>query len=216
MDALGVRRREPGAVRAAQLMISGIESALRGRTAQRAQEGTFDTQAAVSLMLRPAGRGLEFLAIRRSENERDPWSGHMALPGGRKDPADESLWATAVRETLEEVGIDLGSDARLLGQLDDVNPSIRLIPSIAITPFVVAVDAGLVAMRSAEVERTVWVPLAALIDESFRGKLLVEALPGREHATIEYEGYVIWGLTLMVLSQLEPILRRIGYPEAAG
>ncbi len=203
-------------MRAAQLMISGIESALRGRTAQRAEEGTFDTQAAVSLMLRPAGRGLEFLAIRRSENERDPWSGHMALPGGRKDPADESLWATAVRETLEEVGIDLGSDARLLGQLDDVNPSSRLIPSIAITPFVVAVDAGLVAMRSAEVERTVWVPLAALIDESFRGKLLVEALPGREHATIEYEGYVIWGLTLMVLSQLEPILRRIGYPEAAG
>ena len=203
-------------MRAAQLMISGIESVLRGRTARRVQEGTFDTQAAVSLMLRPAGRGLEFLAIRRSENERDPWSGHMALPGGRKDPADESLWATAVRETLEEVGIDLGSDARLLGQLDDVNPSSRLIPSIAITPFVVAVDAGLVAMRSAEVERTVWVPLVALIDESFRGKLLVEALPGREHATIEYEGYVIWGLTLIVLSQLEPILRRIGYPEAAG
>ena len=167
-------------------------------------------------MLRPAGRGLEFLAIQRSENERDPWSGQMALPGGRKDPADENLWATALRETLEEVGIDLGSDARLLGQLDDVNPSSRLIPSIAITPFVVAVDAGLVAMRSAEVERTVWVPLAALIDESFRGKLLMEALPGREHPTIEYEGYVIWGLTLMVLSQLEPILRRIGYPEVAG
>ena len=71
----------------------------------RAKPGTYDSEAAVSLLLRPSGDGLKFLAIKRAESEGDPWSGHMALPGGRRDAEDEDLWVTAVRETWEETGL---------------------------------------------------------------------------------------------------------------
>ena len=63
-------------------------------------------QAAVSVVIR--GRGeLDFLLIKRARSERDPWSGHMALPGGRRDDSDGDLLHTARRETLEETGVDL-------------------------------------------------------------------------------------------------------------
>src|SRR5215213_2159058 len=64
-------------------------------------------QAAVALVLRGGVEGAEMLVIKRSEAERDHWSGHLALPGGRAEPSDENLLATAVRETFEEVGLDL-------------------------------------------------------------------------------------------------------------
>jgi len=49
----------------------------------------------------------EVLFIKRATREGDKWNGHVALPGGRRDPEDEDDLATAVRETIEEVGIDL-------------------------------------------------------------------------------------------------------------
>jgi 8-oxo-dGTP pyrophosphatase MutT (NUDIX family) len=165
----------------------------------------------VALMLRPADAGLEFLAIKRAEHDRDPWSGHMALPGGRREEGDESLWQTSVRETREEIGVDLEGAGRLLGQLDDVYPRTRRIPAIAITPFVVAVGLDVVAHTSSEVEYAVWVPLQVVVDEGARGTLVHDALPDREFPTIEYGGHVIWGLTLRILSQVEELLGRIGY-----
>jgi 8-oxo-dGTP pyrophosphatase MutT (NUDIX family) len=162
-------------------------------------------------MLRPTGTGLEFLAIKRAEHDRDPWSGHMALPGGRREDGDGGLWDTAVRETLEEVGVDLEAVGRALGQLDDVYPRTRRIPAIAITPYVVAVDPDVVARTSTEVEHAVWVPLRVVVDAEHHGTLVFDMLPDREFPTIEYGGHVIWGLTLSILRQLEEVLNRVGY-----
>ncbi|UCC72177.1 MAG: CoA pyrophosphatase [Gemmatimonadota bacterium] len=192
-------------------LIERIAAELRSREPQRAEPGSYDVEAAVALMLRPAGPGLEFLAIKRPEHDRDPWSGHMALPGGRREEGDESLWQTAVRETREEIGVDLEGAGRLLGQLDDVHPRTRRIPAIAITPYVVAVGPDVAARTSSEVEYAVWVPLQVVVDEGARGTLVHDALPDREFATIEYDGHVIWGLTLRILSQVEELLGRIGY-----
>ena len=64
----------------------------------------------------------KLLFIRRAVNKKDPWSGHVALPGGRQDKEDgEDGEATAVRETMEEVGVDLrdGSWAPLGRLVDD-------------------------------------------------------------------------------------------------
>ena len=194
-------------------MIDRIASVLEGRAPRRAEEGSFDSQAAVAFLLRPTGTELSFLAIQRAEHEADPWSGHMALPGGRRDPEDASLWETAVRETREEVGVDLSRAGRLLGQLDDVTPRTSRIPSIAITPFVVAVEPGVEAWTSTEVERTIWMPLHVVTDEEHRGTLRLTVLPDREFATIEYGGHVIWGLTLSILRQVEGVLKAVGYPE---
>lgn len=192
-------------------LIESIASELARREPLRAEPGSYDTQAAVALLLRPGITGLEFLAIKRAEKEGDPWSGHMALPGGRRDPEDEDLWATAVRETLEEVAVDLEAGGRLLGQLDDVWPRTRRIPAIAITPFVAAVAADVEAQTSSEVESAVWVPLRVVVDRRHRGTLKLDLLPEREFPTIEYGGHVIWGLTLGILTQLQRLLGRVGY-----
>ena len=55
----------------------------------------------------------EVLFIRRASRQGDPWTGHIALPGGRRDPGDADDFSAAVRETWEEVGIDLTSDHTL-------------------------------------------------------------------------------------------------------
>ena len=78
-------------------------------------------QAAVSVVIRGRPQ-LELLLIKRARSERDPWSGHMALPGGRRDPDDTSLLDTAVRETREETGLDLAAGGVHLGRLEEVTP----------------------------------------------------------------------------------------------
>src|SRR5687767_8397810 len=92
-------------------------------------------QAAVALVLRGHAEGAQMLVIKRSEAERDHWSGHLALPGGRAEPDDESLLATAVRETFEEVGMNLRAGGEVLARLGTVTPQSPFAPLISVTPF---------------------------------------------------------------------------------
>ncbi len=99
------------------------------------------TRAAVAAILRQGRGGVEILFIHRAEDPRDPWSGHMAFPGGRVDPGDDSRLAAAIRETREEVGLDLEDLGERIGRLSDVQAIGRGRPlSMVITPFVFAVS----------------------------------------------------------------------------
>ena len=153
-------------------------------------------QASVALMLRERDLGLELLVIRRSENEHDPWSGHMALPGGGREPGDESAYDTARRETLEEVGIDL-DEGRFLGRLDDVGPR-RLPGQLVVSTVVVAIDAEPGPLDPREVVEAFWVPVDHLVDETVE----IPNFPGSWPALTYKDRYVIWGLTHRILSQL--------------
>ncbi|HUF13871.1 MAG TPA: CoA pyrophosphatase, partial [Longimicrobiales bacterium] len=133
-----------------------------------------ELEAAVALLLRP-GTDLDVLLIRRARHDSDPWSGHVALPGGRRDPADTDLSATARRETLEEVGLDLDRIGRQLGRLQPVAPASPRLPSLSITPYVFAVEPGHeLTLDEREVDAAVWVPLAELHDERAAGEILIE------------------------------------------
>src|SRR5262245_57207262 len=79
-----------------------------------------EKRAAVAVGFGDSARGPEILLIRLAAHPDDPWSGHMAFPGGREDPGDPDLLSTAMRETLEELSLDLRSAARLLGSLDEL------------------------------------------------------------------------------------------------
>ena len=95
-------------------------------------------QAAVALVVR-GGERLEVLLIKRAKREHDPWSGHMALPGGRRDPADASLLETAMRETREETGVALDDRGVHLGRLEEVRPQSARLPRLSVTPHVFGV-----------------------------------------------------------------------------
>ena len=81
---------------------------------------TDKTRAAVAVVLGPTPEGLQLLFIERAQHPDDPWSGHIAFPGGRIEADDPSPRAAAERETLEEVGLDL-SNAEYWGRVDDLD-----------------------------------------------------------------------------------------------
>ncbi len=190
--------------------IARLQEALARRTPLAAERTGPVHEAAVALLVRP-GTELEILLIKRSEHEADPWSGHMALPGGRREPGDADLLATALREAEEEIGIRaLEPDS--LGALDEVTPRTPRLPPIVIAPFVLAVPPDATAHPDpAEVEAALWVPLPALADERAADELIVE-LEGlrRSFPAYRYLDYVIWGLTHRILQQFMEIAAEAG------
>lgn len=154
-----------------------------------------ERHAAVTMIVRPTARDIDVLFVRRAEVPGDPWSGHMALPGGHRDPTDPDLLETAIRETNEEVGLALPRDA-FLGRLDDLHPVSRRIPSILISPFVAWLDGDPAVIPNEEVQYPVWAPLTSLRDPANRGQMTYPDSGGaRVLPTIEIEGDTIWGLT---------------------
>ncbi len=153
-------------------------------------------RAAVALLLRERERGLEIFVIKRAEKGDDPWSGHMALPGGREEPEDKNPYETARRETWEEVGMDI-AEGRLLGRLDDLGPRAAG-RSLVVSTVVVALDAEAGRLDPREVEEAMWVPVEELVDSPVE----IADFPGEWPAYTYRDRYVIWGLTHRILGQL--------------
>lgn len=160
--------------------------------------------AAILLALRARADGEpELLMIKRAEAEGDPWSGHIACPGGRMEPGDRDLAVTAVRETWEETGVDVARDGRLLGHLDDISPRTPVLPPIVIRPYVALVRAGVEIVPSREVAAAFWVPVSALREQTAWGMGNVSVGGSvREVSVFQHGEYTVWGLTERVLRQL--------------
>ncbi len=156
--------------------------------------------AAVALVLVDDPSGLEILLIRRAERANDPWSGQIALPGGRYDPSDADLLTTAVRETREETGVDLSSAERL-GALDDLHPRTATLPPVVVRPFVFAVAHRAALVPSAEVQRAFWLPLVRLFEPGVRRDITL-TLRGERRSFPAYlvDDEVIWGMTERILT----------------
>ena len=156
--------------------------------------------AAIALILVDLGSSLDFLLIERATREGDPWSGHMALPGGHREATDADLAATAERETLEEVGLDLRAQGEFLGRLSDCMP-IRGVP-IAVRPYVYLLPARPTLLLSAEVRRALWVPVAPLLDGARQATYTLSRGDERlELPAWDIDGSLVWGLTYRVLDE---------------
>ena len=169
-------------------------------------------RAAVALILREAspGAGLELLFIRRAEHERDPWSGQIGFPGGRAEPGDASHDATAVRETLEETGLDLERDGERLGALDDVQAMARGRPvDLVIAPRVYRLRRRLDGAPSHEVVSLHWLPFELLLaPETLSRFAYVHEGATLELPCLRVGELVIWGLTFRMFQSLASALGR--------
>lgn len=191
--------------------IERIREALARREAKVLPRHDGVRAAAVAAIVRPAGDDTEVLFIRRSESPDDPWSGHMAFPGGRQDPGDEDLLATAVRETLEEIGVDLRAVARPIGQLDELDALARgRRAELVVRPYVFELlpDAIVEPSHNHEVAEVVWARLGPMI----RGETTSSISYRRgEHDLVldafDVGGRTVWGLTYHMLLTLFERLR---------
>lgn len=165
-------------------------------------------RAAVALILRIAGADLEILFIERPVSPTDPWSGHIAFPGGRRS-GNEDDRETAVRETMEEVGIDLEAVGRYLGRLDDIQPS-RGGPRLAVAAMAFEVPTDVeVRPEPREVASVLWIPVTHLADPEAAAEHLLVLDRGEQLSfpAIAYHGHVIWGLTYRMLMQFLEFVR---------
>lgn len=168
-------------------------------------------KAAVAAILRERAdaSGAELLFIRRAEAPNDLWSGHIAFPGGRRDAEDATLLATAIRETKEEVGIDL-SRGELVARLPDVPAYKRTKRGLlVVTPFVFVMRSEVVPVPNYEVAGTLWVPLASFAAGEGKGTYSF-VWEEKAHELPCYrlgeERHVLWGMThRMVETLLEAI-----------
>lgn len=183
--------------------------ALSGRRAKVVDDPAAQ-RAAVALVLVDSPGGPEALFIRRAERPADPWSGQVALPGGRRDPRDADLLATAIRETREETGVDL-APAERLGQLDDVHPRTPVLPPVVVRPFVFALPARPPLALSDEVRAAFWEYLPRLAEPGVRRDVTL-SVRGVERTFPAYllREDIIWGLTERILTsflELVPLVK---------
>ena len=148
------------------------------------------------------------LLMRRAERVGDRWSSQVSLPGGMENPSDAGLRATAERETLEEMGVDLRR-AACLGGLDELravaNGGLR---PMSVAPFVYRLREPVTPALSGEVARVFWLPL----DRAARGELdgtLRWPILGQHvrFACFRHDGEEVWGLTLGILRRLLALAR---------
>jgi 8-oxo-dGTP pyrophosphatase MutT (NUDIX family) len=187
------------------LGLDRFRSAFGRREYKPASSRVEDRFAAVAAILRERAGVTEILLMQRAKHDGDPWSGHMAFPGGRREPSDADLLATALRETEEEVGLRLRPESELLGRLDDLPAVVRgRRVGLVIAPFVFAVtgDPALTPNRR-EVEEVLWAPLAPMLSGEIDTTLLWEFEGNRiEVPGYDVEGRIVWGLTHRMLGSL--------------
>lgn len=178
-----------------------IRSAFETRTPEIV-DPTGGGRAAVAMVLRTSSSGLEVLFIERSEHPGDPWSGHMAFPGGRLEPDERDPRCAAERETSEEVGLDLSS-AEPLGRLDDLHGRRAAgVPALVISGFIYHLADVPPLCPNDEVGAAFWFPVRALRDDA---RHVAYALPVAGELRFpgirvgEAEPHVVWGLTYRFL-----------------
>jgi len=138
------------------------------------------------------------LLIKRVEREGDPWSGQIAFPGGHRSNADRTLLDTAIRESHEEVGIDLRQH-QFLGMLPTVPTHTR---RMEVTPFVFQLSREIRLNPNDEVAQAFWAFLSQFIKIT-PTESEVRA-DGKRLSVVSYiyHGHIIWGLTLRILNLL--------------
>ena len=140
------------------------------------------------------------LLLRRNRNPNDPWSGHFSFPGGRKDDNDVNLLETCTRETFEETGITLTSDA-VQAELPARYAGSRVNSQILVQPYLFHLDERpQLLLQHKEIQGSCWLTL----EQFRRPELHVEAevLPEWFAPAFPIDDYYLWGFTYKLLANV--------------
>jgi 8-oxo-dGTP pyrophosphatase MutT (NUDIX family) len=154
--------------------------------------------AAVALLIKGVTNP-SILFVKRIQNPTDPWSGQIALPGGKRDGKDKNLKDTVIRETLEETGINL-EQCCFLGVMNVEKSTPR--PEIKVLPFIIFLEhEPAITLSERELEKYVWIPIEKLA----KSKTTITFSFGESPAYV-INDTVIWGLTQRIIEELIQIL----------
>jgi len=173
-----------------------------------------DAPRASVALIRVACGDPEYLFLKRAENPKDPWSGHYALPGGRRESGDRDLLDTCIRETLEECGLSL-NPAHLLQSLPPAMAGKPSGSATVVAPFLFEIpERPVLSLDPEEIAAFHWLPLSYLLDAGNHAR----ACLSRHYPHLSFpclrvgpagEGEAIWGFTYGVLQRSLP-----GFPQA--
>ncbi|MFT3885637.1 MAG: CoA pyrophosphatase [Flavobacteriales bacterium] len=166
-------------------------------------------ESAVLILLYPKAGHVHTLLMLRPTYE-GVHSGQVSFPGGKREPGDADLRATALREFTEETGALL-DEVEVLGELSRV----FIPPSNALVTPVLAWAPALGALHPdpREVQALIEEPVRELLraDLLQRTRMHVQAL-GRE-TEVPYwaiQGQVVWGATALMIAELRELFHRLG------
>ena len=182
-------------------------------------------KAAISILIKPGQESpAELLFIRRAAHPKDPWSGHMAFPGGRHEKEDHSFRHTAERETFEELGLKNLEDFSFLGALSPVTTQARhLHQPLEVFPYVYwtnleSFKKGYFQPDKKEVDNYHWISIEHFLDLTQVSMQSVSIKTKTLHwPAIRFEKNKIWGLSYIILSELMTLIlktksaRKLGY-----
>lgn len=164
-----------------------------------------DDYASVALILVEGDRGPGFLVIKRQHNPHDPWSGHMALPGGRAQKGEGPV-GTAIRETFEEINLELPAVRNLMEPVEararQSMASFSIYPCLFITEHHWTEISTFLRPCPHEVESIHLFSLRELLDPRHQSKIHWNQ-NGKDITlpSIQIGRHTIWGLTYWILEQ---------------
>lgn len=143
------------------------------------------------------------LLLRRVRNPQDPWSGHYAFPGGRRERSDQDLYRTCLRETREETGIVLKEQwCRKTLPIRAAGRNVQA--PVAVQPYLFELDFKPdVMVEEKEIDSYYWLELHRF--KNPQNHVRAEILPGRFFPAYPLMDYYIWGFTYLLLSELFPV-----------
>lgn len=143
----------------------------------------------------------------RSENERDRHSGQISLPGGKKEESDLNFASTAKRETSEEVGID----EHYIRIIRELSP-IYIPPSnFYVKAFVSYTKKNpQFILQESEAVELIELPISSIIKLANEPEMrILPSSKGIKVPVIDFNGYIIWGATSMILSEFSQLLKNL-------
>ena len=142
-----------------------------------------------------------FVIMTKKASNLKVHAGEIAFPGGKWCEKDQDLLETAIRETKEELCLDVSRE-HVIGQLDSV---ITLNSRYRITPFIAILDTVPSLTANSEVESILHIPLAPFLNTMDEDDL-PEHRSIKEMHTFTFEKYHVWGASARMLKQINVLL----------